>query len=54
MNYPITHPIGANLLLIGYLWSFALNGWAGLAEWQRLSCRACARFIKDGIKALSG
>ena len=45
---------GANLLLIGYLWSFALNGWAGLAEWQRLYFRACARFIKDGIKALSG
>lgn len=45
---------GANLLLIGYLWSFVLNGWAGLAEWQRLYFQACVHFVKEIIKAFSG
>lgn len=38
---------GANIVLIGYLWSFVLKGWAGLSEWQRLAFRSCIQFIKE-------
>ncbi len=41
---------GANLLLIGYLWSFVLKGWAGLSDWQRLAIRSCAQFIQEIFK----
>ena len=41
---------GANIFLIGYLWSFALNGWAGLSDWQRFACHSCIQFIKEILK----
>ena len=41
---------GANLLLIGYLWGFALKGWAGLGMWHQYITPACAEFIQNLIK----
>ncbi len=43
---------GANILLIGYLWSFVLNGWAGLGDWQRLTFQQTYLFVKENISAL--
>ena len=38
---------GANILLIGYLWSFVLKGWAGLSAWQSLAFHETAHFIQE-------
>ncbi|MGN0919632.1 MAG: M50 family metallopeptidase [Alphaproteobacteria bacterium] len=43
---------GANLLLIGYLWSFALKGWKGLSAWQNFAWDKCIQFIQEIIKSL--
>ena len=44
---------GANILVIGYLWSFVLKGWSGLSDWQRLAFRALFQFIKEIIQNIS-
>ena len=44
---------GANILLFGYLWSFVLKGWAGLAAWQRFGFQACVQFIRQILKTFS-
>ena len=44
---------GANILLIGYLWSFILKGWTGLFGWQRLAFHESCQFIQKGINLLS-
>ena len=41
---------GANVLLIGYLWSFVLKGWAGLSGWQKMAFDSCSRFISEGFE----
>ncbi len=38
---------GSNLLLIGYLWGFALKGWSGLGLWHQYISPACQEFIKN-------
>ena len=38
---------GANVLVIGYLWSFALNGWTGFSTWQRIACQSCIQFMQE-------
>ncbi len=43
---------GANILLIGYLWSFVLKGWTGLADWQRLAFHQTWLFVKENISTL--
>ena len=43
---------GANLLLMGYLWSFALRGWDGLSDWQHLAFHSIFVFVKVSISAL--
>ena len=43
---------GANILLMGYLWSFVLKGWAGLSDWQRLAFQKTYLFVKEGISEL--
>ena len=40
----------ANVLLVGYLWSFALKGWAGLSNWQNSAYHSCILFIKEIFK----
>ena len=40
----------ANILLIGYLWSFVLKGWSGLGTWQRLAFSETFRFVKESIQ----
>ena len=37
---------GANLWVIGYLWSFTLNGWKGFDIWQKTSFSECVQFLK--------
>ena len=41
---------GANILLIGYLWSFVLKGWSGLSDWQQIALQASSQFIKESFK----
>ena len=43
---------GANTLLIGYLWSFVLNGWGGLSNWQQKALESCLQFSKEIITKL--
>ncbi len=38
---------GANLFVIGYLWCFALKGWAGLSLWHQYISPACREFFKQ-------
>ena len=38
---------GANILLIGYLWSFVLNGWSGLSHWQQMAFLECSKFTRE-------
>ena len=40
---------GANLLLIGYLWCFALRGWTGLSLWHQYLTPAYQTFIQNLI-----
>ena len=41
---------GANLLLIGYLWSFALKGWTGMDIWHQYLSPSCQEFLKQVFK----
>lgn len=43
---------GANLLLIGYLWGFALKGWTGLSLWHQYITPSCLEFIKQIIQSI--
>ena len=43
---------GANLLLIGYLWGFALKGWAGLSLWHQYITPACAEFFDQLLNSI--
>ncbi len=43
---------GVNVLIIGYLWSFVLNGWAGLATWQKEAMTACVRFAQEMLSKI--
>ena len=43
---------GANVLLIGYLWSFVLKGWTGLFAWQKIAIQATIQFIGEIIKMI--
>ena len=45
---------GANILLIGYLWSFVLKGWAGLFDWQKIAFYSCVQFIDEIFKYIQG
>ena len=38
---------GANLLVIGYLWGFALKGWSGLGLWHKYITPSCQAFIQN-------
>ena len=38
---------GANILVIGYLWSFVLKGWSGLSDWQKIAFQSCLHFIQE-------
>ena len=44
---------GANILLIGYLWSFVLKGWMGLSDWQRIAFKECTHFAQEVQKVIS-
>ena len=43
---------GANLLLIGYLWGFALKGWSGLSLWNQYITPASQAFTDNIIKQI--
>ena len=43
---------GANVLLIGYLWSFVVKGWAGLSAWQQIALKSCVQFLKENAQII--